>query len=181
MRNILVETLASVPVGEAQVEMVERKGVGHPDSICDAIMDRVSVELSKEYMSQFGHILHHNIDKAFLVAGDAEVKFGGGPIREPMKLIFGDRASYGMNGRELPIREIAIKTAKNWFRENLRFVDPGGPGDHDGPHVAYHMVIKPGPAELVDLFKRGTTAAHNIPAGVGYGPLNGCVPPVRET
>ena len=81
MRNIRVETLAGMPVGDMQVEMVERKGVGHPDSICDAIMDRVSVELSKEYMSQFGRILHHNIDKAFLVAGDAEVWSDiGGPF-----------------------------------------------------------------------------------------------------
>jgi len=181
MRNILVETLASVPVGEAQVEMVERKGVGHPDSICDAIMDRVSVELSKEYMSQFGHILHHNIDKAFLVAGDAEVKFGGGAIREPMKLIFGDRASYGMNGRELPIREIAIKTAKNWFRENLRFVDPGGPGDQDGPHVTYQMEIKPGSAELVDIFNRDTTGANDTSAAVGYWPMTETERLVRET
>ncbi len=181
MRNILVETLASVPVGEAQVEMVERKGVGHPDSICDAIMDRVSVELSKEYMSQFGHILHHNIDKAFLVAGDAEVKFGGGAIREPMKLIFGDRASYGMNGRELPIREIAIKTAKNWIRENLRFVDPGGPGDQDGPHVTYQMEIKPGSAELVDIFNRDTTGANDTSAAVGYWPMTETERLVRET
>ena len=107
-RDIKVETLSGVPVGELQVEMVERKGVGHPDSICDAIMDRVSVELSKEYISQFGRILHHNIDKAFLVAGDAETRFGGGTIKEPMRLVFGDRATYGINGRELADR---IRTA----------------------------------------------------------------------
>lgn len=181
MRNILVETLPGVPVGETQVEMVERKGVGHPDSICDAIMERVSVELSKEYLSQFGHILHHNIDKAFLVAGDAEVKFGGGTIKEPMRLIFGDRATYGMNGREVPVREIAIKTAKNWIRENLRFVDPGGPGDQDGPHVTYQIEIKPGSAELVDIFNRDTTGANDTSAGVGYWPMTETERLVRET
>ncbi len=181
MRNILVETLTGVPVGDSQVEMVERKGVGHPDSICDAIMDRVSVELSKEYLSQFGHILHHNIDKAFLVAGDAEVKFGGGTIKEPMRLIFGDRATYGMNGREVPVREIAIGTAKNWFRENLRFVDAGGPGDQDGAHVTYQMEIKPGSAELVDIFNRDTTGANDTSAGVGYWPMTETERLVRET
>jgi S-adenosylmethionine synthetase len=181
MRHIMVETLPGVPVGELQVEMVERKGVGHPDSICDAIMDRVSVELSKEYMSQFGHILHHNIDKAFLVAGDAEVRFGGGRIREPMKLIFGDRATFGMGGRELPIREIAINTAKNWIRENLRFVDPGGPGDQDGPHMTYQLEIKPGSAELVDIFNRDTTGANDTSAAVGYWPMTETERIVRET
>ncbi|HYM69171.1 MAG TPA: methionine adenosyltransferase [bacterium] len=181
MRNILVETLSGVPVGDTQVEMVERKGIGHPDSICDAIMDRVSVELSKEYLSQFGHILHHNIDKAFLVAGDAQVRFGGGTIREPMKLIFGDRAAYGLNGRELPIREIAIRTAKNWIRENLRFVDPGGSDDHDGPHMTYQNEIKPGSAELVDIFSRDTGGANDTSAAVGYWPMTETERLVRET
>lgn len=180
MRNILVEILPGVPVGKLQVEMVERKGVGHPDSICDAIMDRVSIELSKEYLSQFGHILHHNIDKAFLVAGEAEVRFGGGRIIEPMKLIFGDRATYGVGGRELPIREIAINTAKNWIRENLRFVDPGASGDQDGPHVTYQLEIKPGSPELVDIFSRDTAGANDTSAAVGYWPMTETERLVRE-
>lgn len=180
-RDIKVETLAGVPVGELQVEMVERKGVGHPDSICDAIMDRVSVELSKEYISQFGRILHHNIDKAFLVAGDAETRFGGGAIKEPMRLVFGDRATYGINGRELPIREIAIRTAKHWIRENLRFVDPGGADDQDGPHVTYQLELKPGSAELVDIFSRDTTGANDTSAAVGYWPMTETERVVRET
>jgi S-adenosylmethionine synthetase len=181
MRHIRVETLPGVPVGDLQVEMVERKGVGHPDSICDAIMDRVSVELSKEYLSQFGRILHHNIDKAFLVAGDAEVRFGGGTIREPMKLIFGDRATYGAGGREVPIRDIAIRTAKNWMRENLRFVDPGEADALDGPHVTYQMEIKPGSAELVDIFSRSTIGANDTSAAVGYWPMTETERLVRET
>jgi S-adenosylmethionine synthetase len=181
MRQIRVDTLPGVPVGDLQVEMVERKGVGHPDSICDAIMDRVSVELCKEYQSQFGRILHHNIDKAFLVAGEVEVRFGGGKILEPMRLIFGDRATYGVNGREIPIREIAINTAKNWFRENLRFVDPGAPGSEDGPHVTYQMEIKPGSAELVDIFSRSTIGANDTSAAVGYWPMTETERLVRET
>ena len=181
MRHIRVETLPGVPVGDLQVEMVERKGVGHPDSICDAIMDRVSIELSREYLSQFGRILHHNIDKAFLVAGDAEVGFGGGVIREPMKLIFGDRASYGVGGREIPIRDIAIRTAKNWIRENLRFVDPGQADSLDGPHVSYQMEIKPGSAELVDIFNRSTIGANDTSAAVGYWPMTETERLVRET
>lgn len=181
MRQIVVETLPGVPVSELQVEMVERKGVGHPDSICDAIMDRVSVELSKEYVRQFGHVLHHNIDKAFLVAGDAEVRFGGGAIREPMKLIFGDRATYVYKGRELPVREIAIRTAKNWIRENLRFVDPGGPDDQDGPHVTYQLELRPGSPELVDIFHRDVTGANDTSAAVGYWPMTETERLVLET
>src|SRR3990172_1987322 len=111
MRNITVEVLARTPVPRHQVEIVERKGVGHPDSICDAIMERVSIALSKEYLQRFGAILHHNIDKALLVAGAADVAFGGGRVTEPMRLIFGDRATAVVNGEHVPVGDIAVATA----------------------------------------------------------------------
>ena len=72
MRNILIEALKATPVEEQQVELVERKGTGHPDSICDAIMEEVSIALCRAYLEAFGKILHHNIDKGFLVAGITE-------------------------------------------------------------------------------------------------------------
>ncbi len=164
MRQITVEVLSGKPVSEHEVEIVERKGKGHPDSICDAIMERVSIELSREYMREFGVILHHNIDKAFLVAGNAEIRLGGGRVTEPMRLIFGDRATYEMDGRRLPIEEIAVTTAKRWIRENLRFVDPD-------EHVRYDVQIKPGSPELVDIFSREIPGANDTSAAVGYAPL----------
>ncbi|HDN80450.1 MAG TPA: S-adenosylmethionine synthetase, partial [Chloroflexi bacterium] len=124
MRNIIIEALEAVPVEEQQVELVERKGVGHPDSICDAIMEEVSIALCKAYTETFGRIMHHNIDKGLLVAGITEPKIGGGKVIEPMKLIFGDRAIYEFRGKRVPVDEIAIETAKSWIRKNLRFVDP---------------------------------------------------------
>ena len=164
MRQITVETLSGKPVSEHEVEIVERKGLGHPDSICDAIMERVSIELSREYLREFGVILHHNIDKAFLVAGNAEIRLGGGRVTEPMRLIFGDRATYEMNGKRLPIEEIATNTARRWIKENLRFVDPS-------EHVRYDVQIKPGSPELVDIFSREVPGANDTSAAVGYAPL----------
>ncbi|MCS7286008.1 MAG: methionine adenosyltransferase [Anaerolineae bacterium] len=164
MRNILIEALKSVPVEEQQVELVERKGTGHPDSICDAIMEEVSVALCKAYTETFGKILHHNIDKGFLVAGITEPKLGGGRVIEPMKLIFGDRAIYEFQGKKVPVGEIAIETAKNWIRRNLRFVDPE-------KHVVYQNEIKPGSPELVDIFAREVIGANDTSAAVGYAPL----------
>jgi S-adenosylmethionine synthetase len=164
MRNTNVEFLAGKPVAEHEVEIVERKGVGHPDSICDAIMERVSIALSREYLSRFGVVLHHNIDKAFLVAGGAEVAFGGGRITEPMRLIFGDRATYRYNDEEVPVPEIAVTTARAWIAEHLRFVDPQ-------EHVIYDVQIKPGSPELVDIFHREVPGANDTSAAVGYAPL----------
>jgi S-adenosylmethionine synthetase len=159
-----VEVLGGKSVSEHEVEIVERKGVGHPDSICDAIMERVSIELSREYLAQFGVILHHNIDKAFLVAGSAEIKLGGGRVTEPMRLIFGDRATPGLDGKTIPIAEIAETTARRWIADNLRFVDPD-------EHVRYDVQIKPGSPELVDIFSRTIPAANDTSGAVGYAPL----------
>ncbi|MDH5419956.1 MAG: S-adenosylmethionine synthetase, partial [Candidatus Bathyarchaeota archaeon] len=42
MRNMLINGLKQTPIEKQKLEIVERKGLGHPDSICDAIMDQVS-------------------------------------------------------------------------------------------------------------------------------------------
>jgi S-adenosylmethionine synthetase len=166
MRNILVNDSKRLPLDKQPVEIVERKGVGHPDSMCDAIMDQVSVELSKAYLKEFGAILHHNTDKSLLVAGDVECKFSGGIVNEPMLLIFGDRATFGAKGKEIPVEEIAIQTAKKWLKENLRFVDPE-------KHMKYQVAIRHGSQGLTDIFKRETCmfGANDTSAAVGYAPL----------
>jgi S-adenosylmethionine synthetase len=166
MRNIVVECLRQIPLEQQKLEIVERKGLGHPDSICDAIMDRVSIKLSKIYLEKVGYIMHHNTDKSLLVAGEAEQRFGGGIIKHPMLLIFGDRATFSVNGIDIPVKEIAIKAAKEWFKEKMRFIDPE-------EHVKYQVELKPGSPELVDIFKRRgkVLGANDTSAAVGYAPL----------
>ena len=166
MRNILVNDSKVTPLDKQPVEIVERKGVGHPDSMCDAIMDQISVELSKAYLKEFGAILHHNTDKSLLVAGDVECKFGGGVVNKPMLLIFGDRATFEANGKEIPVEDIAINTAKKWLKENIRFVDPE-------KHMKYQLAIRHGSQGLTDIFKRETCmfGANDTSAAVGYAPL----------
>ena len=162
MRNILVEEFTR-PEKNQRVEVVERKGLGHPDSICDALMDRVSVALCEEYLKKAGTILHHNVDKGLLVAGETKTKFGGGSLTKPMLLIFGDRAT---STEDIDPNKIAVKTAKEWFKENLRFVDPE-------KHVKYLSEIKSGSEALTDIFKRKSTVlgANDTSAAVGYAPL----------
>ena len=60
------------------VEVVERKGAGHPDTICDALAETLSRNLCREYQTRFGQVLHHNVDKALLCGGRASPRFGGG-------------------------------------------------------------------------------------------------------
>jgi S-adenosylmethionine synthetase len=164
-RSIFVEQVPNLPMEEQPTELVERKGVGHPDSICDAIMDAVSVELCRAYLDHFGRILHHNIDKGLLVAGQTTPRLGGGTVDEPMRLVFGDRATYEYRGARIPVGEIAEATARQWLRGHLRFVDAQA-------HIRFQNEIKPGSPELTDIFDREVIGANDTSAGVGYAPLS---------
>jgi len=124
MRNITVESLNSTPVEQQAVELVERKGIGHPDTICDSIMEATSVALCAEYLKTFGRVVHHNIDKCLLVAGRTSPMLGGGTVDEPMRLVYGDRAIYEIEGKKVAVGEIAVATGEQWLSDHLRFVDP---------------------------------------------------------
>lgn len=161
---IILEELKQPPLEKQRIELVERKGTGHPDSICDAIMERVSVALCREYLNTFGHILHHNIDKGLLVAGRTEPRLGGGTVLEPMRLIFGDRALSEYKGKRIDVDAIAKDSARDWIRRYLRFVDPDR-------HVVFQNELKQGSPELTDIFERKKISANDTSAAVGYAPL----------
>jgi S-adenosylmethionine synthetase len=164
--GLVVNELKQTPVGEQGLEIVERKGLGHPDHICDAIMNEVSVSLSKEYLKRFGSVLHHNIDKGLLAAGEVKRNFGGGEVKRPMLMVFGDRATYDVDGDSVPIDEITVSTAKKWFKKNLRFVDPER-------HVRYQVELARGSEALRDIFSRKGKfyGANDTSAAVGYAPF----------
>jgi S-adenosylmethionine synthetase len=178
MRNIVVEELKSIPIEEQKIEIVERKGVGHPDYICDSMMNQISIELSKEYLRRFGLIYHHNIDKSLLVAGEVEQKFGGGKVIKPMKMVIGDRATFFVGEEKIDVEGIVTKTAKEWIKNHLRFVDP----EKD---MVYQIELKPGSAALQDIFKRAfetkVFGANDTSAVVGYAPLTETEKLVLET
>jgi S-adenosylmethionine synthetase len=164
--EVIVEELKQLPIEEQRIEIVERKGLGHPDTICDSIMNEISLKLCDEYLKITGSILHHNIDKALLAAGEVENRFGGGIVKKPMLLVIGDRATYYVGEEKIPIEEIVVNTAKNWFENNLRFVDPE-------KHVKYQVELKQVTAALADIFekKEKVMGANDTSAAVGYFPL----------
>jgi S-adenosylmethionine synthetase len=166
MRNIIVEDWKQTPLERQRIEIVERKGLGHPDSICDAIADQISIGLSKEYLKKAGTILHHNIDKSLLVAGETENRFKGGIVKQPILFVLGDRATSVIDGQKIDVHEIAIRSAKTWFKKNMRFID-------SDKHIKYQVEIKPGSVGLTDIFKRKgeVLGANDTSAAVGYAPM----------
>jgi S-adenosylmethionine synthetase len=162
--QIFIESVNNIPTFKKRFEIVERKGIGHPDTICDLVMNQISVDLSKLYLKETGAIQHHNMDKALLVAGQSESNFGGGKIIKPMKMILGDRATFDIGERKLPIGDFAIQTAKKWFEKNLRFVND--------EHVEYQVEIGVTSKELQSIFENTKSfAANDTSVLVGYAPF----------
>jgi S-adenosylmethionine synthetase len=151
------------------VEIVERKGIGHPDTMCDALAEELSRNLCHFYLDNFGLVLHHNVDKALLWGGTAEAKFGGGKIIAPMEIFLAGRATSEYRGIKVPIDELVEKTCRNWLQANLHALD----AERD---VIVHSLIRPGSADLVELYLRqeqtGIALANDTSCGVGYAPLS---------
>lgn len=172
-QRIFVESAKDVPTFKRQFEIVERKGLGHPDTICDLVMDKVSIELSKLYIKETGTIQHHNMDKTMLVAGQTENRFGGGKVIKPIKLIIGDRATFLSNDHRVPIGDFIITTAKAWFEKNLKRIEK---------NIEFQLEIGAGSKELQSIFKNPKSFASNdTSALVGYAPFTSTESIVFET
>ncbi|MGC8631376.1 MAG: methionine adenosyltransferase [Thermoprotei archaeon] len=183
-KELLVEELRQVPLYSQPLEVVERKGVGHPDTICDGIVEEFSHQLAAAYWKKFNDIYHYNVDKAFLRAGRAEQMWGGGKILKPMLLILGDRATWAAGDETIDVGEIGISSAKKWIRENLGSLHDILNPDKD---IVYQVEIEQGSKELSYILnekintKRETTIkysekgempkANDTSATVGYAPL----------
>jgi S-adenosylmethionine synthetase len=151
-------------MAQQPMELVERKGLGHPDSMCDAMMEAISVALCQAYLDATGRILHHNIDKGLLVAGQSDPALGGGRMLAPMRLVIGDRATVAWEGQRLPVEEVAESAANQWLARHLRFVDPQR-------HLVCQSELRPSSPELTGIFARQRLSANDTSAAVGYAPL----------
>ena len=43
MMPLVLEALRTVPAARRRMELVERKGLGHPDTICDALVEAIAL------------------------------------------------------------------------------------------------------------------------------------------
>jgi len=173
--NIFVQEI--VGISERNFEIVEMKGKGHPDSICDEIVEAVSKALCRYYLDHFGSILHHNVDKALLVGGKSEPMFGGGKLIFPMELYIAGRATNHAFGKAVPVEEIASETAKNWFKEHLPLINLE-------KNLLIIPKIRSGSQDLVELFQRfgkeEIPLSNDTSFGVGFYPLSSLEKKVRE-
>ena len=150
------------------IEVVERKGLGHPDTICDALAETLSQNLCREYRRRFGEIFHHNVDKALLCGGRAKPGFGGGSVLAPITIYLAGRATANVGNEIVKIKDIAIDGSRSWLRRNLHALDAER-------HVNIHELIEPGSQDLQELFARrnqqDVPLANDTSIGVGFAPM----------
>ncbi|EHR79517.1 S-adenosylmethionine synthetase [Thermococcus litoralis DSM 5473] len=177
-RNIIVEELVRTPVEMQKVELVERKGIGHPDSIADGIAEAISRALSREYIKRYGIILHHNTDQVEVVGGRAYPRFGGGEVIKPIYILLSGRAVEFVDKEMFPVHEVAIKAAKEYLRKAVRHLDVE-------EHVVIDSRIGQGSVDLVGVFNKvkenPIPLANDTSFGVGYAPLSETEKIVLET
>lgn len=179
MANITVSKMTFEPVYEQEVEIVERKGIGHPDTICDLLAENLSVNLCGIYLEKFGAIMHHNVDKALLVGGKANAVFGGGQVIEPIEIYLVGRAILEKDGVTIDPQELVERTVKDWISKHIRNLDPE-------KHVKIYARIKPGSKDLVELFERFQKSgevplANDTSFGVGFAPFDDLETAVFQT
>lgn len=163
--KIAVENLNSIPVEKQKIEIVERKGVGHPDSIADGLAESVSRALCREYLQNFGYILHHNTDECQIVGGQSQPQFGGGVIIEPAYILLVGRATAMFGEKRMPIRAIAVRAAHEYLEKNFRNLN----ADTD---VIIDCKIWEGSQDLKSVYDPRRKLANDTSVGAGYAPLS---------
>jgi S-adenosylmethionine synthetase len=166
-RNIRVEPVDGRAVEDQEVEIVERKGLGHPDSICDGIAEHVSQSLAREYLDRVGKVLHYNTDETQLVAGSAAPAFEGGEVIDPIYLLITGRATKEYQGQKIPAETIALRAAREYFSEHFPFLD-------FGTDIIVDVKLGEGSGDLQEVFSEDgaqVPMANDTSFGVGHAPL----------
>ena len=155
-------------------EIVERKGVGHPDSVCDAAADACSRALCKYYFENFGRYYHHNVDKAALVGGISKPEFGGGMIIEPQYFLIVGRAINQVLREDIlnyiPVATICLDACRQVVSDVFRNLDLTS-------QIQFDYAVRPGSIDLTGVFEESDAIeqvplANDTSFGVGYAPFS---------
>jgi S-adenosylmethionine synthetase len=168
-RNIHVESISQTPVEKRRIELVERKGIGHPDSISDGIAESVSRALCKGYIEECGGVLHHNTDQGEVIGGETVPRFGGGKVIKPITVLVIGRATKQFNGVNIPTDAIALQAAREYLRSTLTNLDL----ERD---VTVDVRLGTGSTDLREVFRtcggKEVPRANDTSFGVGHAPFS---------
>ena len=166
--DLIIRTSAREVPGLQPVEVVERKGVGHPDTICDALAEgnasSASAGCTRSGLDSF---FTTTSTRSFCAAVPRAPRSGAASCSRRSSSISAAARRRNTGASVFPWREIAAEACRGWLRSHLPELDVDR-------HVSIIPRIRPGSRELVDLFARGavgTPLANDTSCGVGFAPL----------
>ncbi len=170
--------------GNKEIEIIERKGSGHPDTLADGLAEYLSISFSNYSLEKFGAVLHHNFDKVGLLGGASYVAFGEGYLMDPIRVLINGRMSTKFANERIPAKKLLINWTKEFFKKHLPLIDP----DEDLEfHLNLSLQSSPGktyekeakksarqrwfePESLADLPELNKLRSNDTSVGVGYAP-----------
>ncbi|MCL1811210.1 MAG: methionine adenosyltransferase [Methanomassiliicoccaceae archaeon] len=168
-KNIHVAGIDEVPLPKRNIEIVERKGIGHPDSVADALAEEVSKALCKMYIKEYGHILHHNTDETQIAAGESAPKFGGGTIIDPAYILLVGRTTTSIKTakeiKSLPCKPTALAAARKYMDKTFPNLDANS-------EIILDAKLGMGSDDLTGVYKASGHLANDTSFGVGYAPFS---------
>ena len=124
MTKISIQMDSAEYARQDAVEVVERKGYGHPDTLCDRISELTSVLYSQYCIENFGKIGHHWFDKVMLIGGEANLGFGVGELTSPYEVILAGKAATSIGEVEIPLTRIFENAARKVLLDTLHYFNP---------------------------------------------------------
>ncbi|MBT2390671.1 methionine adenosyltransferase [Streptomyces sp. ISL-1] len=186
--HLVIETGTATPDATT---IVERKGLGHPDTLADHLAERLSRAYSRYTVQHFGAVLHHNFDKLALLGGASEVRYGAGEMTSPVRVLVNGRAAPMCGGERIPVAEIVEAEVRAFFTERLAEVSdhlditfnitsnssPGAVLTGDGVPDRTRWF---NPRSIEDLRERRVRLSNDTSLGTGWAPENPFESFVRE-
>lgn len=145
MKTFIFENIKKT-INEIDFEVVETKGKGHPDNICDTLAEKISSNYSKYCLTKFGVILRHMIDKLSILGGGSKVKFGQGEMISPIRVLVNGRFTDRYGDNKIDYMIIVKNTIIDYFQKLFPLLDTkkylvivDNTHHNEGPGVVYNI------------------------------------------
>ena len=171
---------------QRDIEIVEKKCVGHPDTLADGLAEYLSRQYSLYTKEKYGAVLHHNFDKLGLLGGASFVTFGDGYLTSPIRVLINGRASTRFGDDVIPVNELLTYWAQDFLKKRLPLLEidrdlsfqynlstQSSPGKTEAEYKiegTRHYWFEP--RGLFDLQEHSKLFANDTSLGVGYAPFS---------
>jgi S-adenosylmethionine synthetase len=139
------------------LEVVERKGRGHPDTLTDGLAEELSVRYCLYTRERFGSVLHHNFDKVGLLGGASDARLGDGRMLAPIRVLLNGRASARFGDEVIPLEALLREWATAFLTRELPMLDPNRHlmfhYNVSGANTAGYPAVDFSPRSQVDLYQ----------------------------